>query len=177
MPEDNRRAYREMLLTTPNLSDHISGAILYDETLRQSTRPACRSPRSCSTTAFCRASRSTRARTRSPASRAKLVTEGLDGLRERLQEYARLGAKIRQVARGHHDRRRHAELAPVSKRTASRSRCYAALPGNGHRADGRAGSAMDGSHDLEVCYDVTEVTLRSLFASLYEQNVMLEARS
>src|SRR6187401_664714 len=36
--EDNRRAYREMLLTTPHLSDHISGAILYDETLRQSTR-------------------------------------------------------------------------------------------------------------------------------------------
>jgi len=66
--EENRRAYREMLLTTPGLNQHISGAILYDETIPSRPRPACRSPRSCWMPASCRASRWIAAHSRWPAS-------------------------------------------------------------------------------------------------------------
>ena len=85
--EETRRAYRELLFTTQGAAEHVCGVILYDETIRQSARTARRS-RSCSRTrASSPASRSTPARSRSPAHPSETVTEGLDGLRERLEEY------------------------------------------------------------------------------------------
>jgi fructose-bisphosphate aldolase class I len=172
--EDNRRAYREMLLTTPHLSDHISGAILYDETLRQSTRggvPFTKIMLDNGILPGIKVDKGPHALAGFPG---EVVTEGLDGLRERLQEYARLGAKFAKwravISIG--------EDMPSS--TCIEANChalarYAALcQESGLVPMVEPEILMDGSHDIEVCYDVTEVTLRSLFASLYEQNVMLE---
>src|SRR6476469_2769443 len=69
--EENRRAYREMLLTTPGLSEHISGAILYDETIRQSTKAGVPFSKIMRDNGIIPASRSTRARSRSPDSRVR----------------------------------------------------------------------------------------------------------
>ena len=104
----------------------------------------------------------------------EVVTEGLDGLRERLNEYARLGAKFakwRAVINIGED-------APSG--TCIEANChalarYAALCQEaGIVPMVEPEILMDGDHDLEACFDVTEITLRSLFGSLYEQNVMLE---
>ncbi|MEO8670938.1 MAG: class I fructose-bisphosphate aldolase [Tahibacter sp.] len=172
--EDTRRAYREMLLTTPALSDHISGAILYDETLRQSSKAGVAFTKIMLDRGILPGIKVDKGPHPLAGFPGELVTEGLDGLRERLQEYAKLGAKFAKwravITIG--------EDMPSS--TCIEANChalarYAALcQESGIVPMVEPEVLMDGSHDIEVCYDVTEVTLRSLFASLYEQNVMLE---
>jgi len=104
----------------------------------------------------------------------ELVTEGLDGLRDRLNEYARLGAKFAKWR----------AVITIGEDTPSGT----CIEANSHALARYAALCqeagivpmvepevlMDGNHDLEVSYDVTEATLRSLFGALYEQNVMLE---
>src|SRR5690348_10789212 len=92
--EENRRAYREMLLTSPGLGEHISGAILYDETIRQSTRdgvPFTRVMREAGVIPGIKVDLGAKPLAGFPG---ELVTEGLDGLRERLAEYVKLGAEF-----------------------------------------------------------------------------------
>jgi fructose-bisphosphate aldolase, class I len=172
--EDNRRAYREMLLTAPSLSDHISGAILYDETLRQSSRAGVPFTKIMLDHGILPGIKVDKGPHPLAGFPGELVTEGLDGLRDRLREYASLGAKFAKwravITIG--------EDMPSS--TCIEANChalarYAALCQEaGIVPMVEPEVLMDGSHDIDVCYDVTEVTLRSLFASLYEQNVMLE---
>jgi fructose-bisphosphate aldolase, class I len=172
--EDNRRAYREMLLTAPNLSDHISGAILYDETLRQSSRAGVPFTKIMLDHGILPGIKVDKGPHPLAGFPGELVTEGLDGLRDRLKEYASLGAKFakwRAVITIGDD---------MPSSTCIEANChalarYAALCQEaGIVPMVEPEVLMDGAHDLDVCYDVTEVTLRSLFASLYEQNVMLE---
>ncbi len=172
--EESRRAYREMLLTTPNLADHISGAILFDETIRQSTRngvPFTKVMMDNGILPGIKVDKGPHALAGFPG---ELVTEGLDGLRDRLKEYAQLGAKFAKwravITIG--------EDMPSS--TCIEANChalarYAALcQEQGLVPMVEPEVLMDGNHDIDVCHEVTEITLRSLFASLYEQNVMLE---
>ncbi|WP_386067246.1 class I fructose-bisphosphate aldolase [Tahibacter sp. UC22_41] len=172
--EDNRRAYREMLLTAPNLSDHISGAILYDETLRQSSKAGVPFTKIMLDHGILPGIKVDKGPHPLAGFPGELVTEGLDGLRDRLKEYASLGAKFakwRAVITIGDD---------MPSSTCIEANChalarYAALCQEaGIVPMVEPEVLMDGAHDLDVCYDVTEVTLRSLFASLYEQNVLLE---
>lgn len=92
--EENRRAYRELLLTAPKLNEHISGAILFDETIRQSTRdgvPFTKVMMDNGIIPGIKVDKGTHPLAGCPG---ELVTEGLDGLRARLQEYAALGARF-----------------------------------------------------------------------------------
>ncbi|WP_257387576.1 class I fructose-bisphosphate aldolase [Tahibacter caeni] len=172
--EENRRAYREMLLTAPNLSDHISGAILYDETLRQASKAGVPFTKIMLDHGILPGIKVDKGPHPLAGFPGELVTEGLDGLRDRLKEYASLGAKFakwRAVITIGDD---------MPSSTCIEANChalarYAALCQEaGIVPMVEPEVLMDGSHDLDVCYDVTEVTLRSLFASLYEQNVLLE---
>ncbi|HET9033204.1 MAG TPA: class I fructose-bisphosphate aldolase [Dokdonella sp.] len=172
--EENRRAYREMLLTTPGLNQHVSGAILYDETIRQSTKagvPFTKLMLDAGIVPGIKVDKGTFPLAGFPG---ELVTEGLDGLRERLNEYAKLGAKFakwRAVITISGD-------SPSG--TCIEANChalarYAALCQEaGIVPMVEPEVLLDGSHDIDECYEVTEATLRSLFASLYEQNVFLE---
>src|SRR6478735_7039718 len=92
--EDNRRAYREMLFTTKGAADFVSGVILFDETIRQSAsdgRPFVRVLQDEGVIPGIKVDAGTK-----PLAGAndELVTEGLDGLRERLAEYRALGARF-----------------------------------------------------------------------------------
>jgi len=172
--EDNRRLYREMLLTTPQLSDHISGAILYDETLRQSTRAGVPFAKVMLDNGILPGIKVDKGPAPLAGFPGEVVTEGLDGLRARLEEYARLGAKFAKwravIAIG--------EDMPSSTCIDANAHAlarYAALCQEaGIVPMVEPEVLMDGDHDIEVCYDVTEATLRSLFGAMYEQNVMLE---
>jgi fructose-bisphosphate aldolase class I len=172
--EENRRAYREMLLTAPGLGDHISGAILYDETLRQSTRAGKRFTDVMMAAGILPGIKVDKGPVPLAGYPGEVVTEGLDGLRQRLEEYARLGAKFAKwravITIG--------EDAPSSTCIEANAHAlarYAALCQEaGIVPMVEPEVLMDGDHDIEVCYDVTEATLRSLFGALYEQNVMLE---
>jgi fructose-bisphosphate aldolase class I len=172
--EENRRAYREMLLTTPGLGEHISGAILYDETIRQSTKAGVPFTRVMTQAGILPGIKVDMGAKPLAGFPGELVTEGLDGLRERLAEYARLGAKFAKWR----------AVITIGEDTPSGT----CIEANSHALARYAALCqeaglvpmvepevlMDGDHDIDVCYEVTEATLRSLFGALYEQNVMLE---
>ena len=172
--EENRRAYREMLLTAPGLSEHISGAILYDETIRQKTKagvPFTKVMRDAGIIPGIKVDKGTHNLAGNPG---EVVTEGLDGLRERLKEYYALGARFakwRAVITIGED---------IPTGTCIEANChalarYAALcQEQGLVPMVEPEVLMDGDHDIDTCYEVTEVVLRSLFGALYDFNVQLE---
>lgn len=172
--ESTRRAYRQMLLTAPDLAEHISGAILFDETIRQATAdgvPFTKVMTDAGIIPGIKVDQGAKALAGFPGEK---VTEGLDGLRERLNEYVGLGAKFAKwravIAIG--------EEMPSA--TCIEANChalarYAALCQEaGLVPMVEPEVLMDGDHDIDTCYEVTEATLRSLFGALYEHNVMLE---
>ena len=172
--EENRRAYRELLLTTPKLSEHISGAILFDETLRQSTKSGVPFAKYLTQNGIIpgiKVDRGTYALAGFPG---ELVTEGLDGLRARLEEYYKLGARFakwRAVITIGEDMP-SGTCIDVNAHALAR---YAALcQEQGLVPMVEPEVLLDGDHDIQTAYEVTEVVLRGVFDALYSQNVMLE---
>jgi fructose-bisphosphate aldolase class I len=172
--EENRRAYRELLLTTPKLGEYISGAILYDETLRQSTKdgtPFAKYMAKNGIIPGIKVDKGTHALAGCPG---EVVTEGLDGLRDRLKEYYALGARFakwRAVINIGED----IPTGTAIEANAHALARYAALCQEaGLVPMVEPEVLMDGEHDIQTCYEVTEAVLRSLFAALYEHNVLLE---
>lgn len=172
--EENRRAYRELLLTAPKANEYLSGAILFDETLRQKDRngvPFAEVMANNGMIPGIKVDKGTHALAGFPG---EVVTEGLDGLRERLAEYYKLGARFakwRAVINIGEDIPSGTCIEANSHALAR----YAALcQEQGLVPMVEPEVLMDGDHDIETCYEVTEVTLRSLFDALYQHNVMLE---
>ena len=172
--EENRRAYRELLLTAPNANQYLSGAILFDETIRQSTRdgvPFAKYMMDNGMIPGIKVDKGTHPLAGFPG---EVVTEGLDGLRDRLAEYYKLGARFakwRAVINIGDDIPSGTAIEANSHALAR----YAALcQEQGLVPMVEPEVIMDGDHDIETCYEVTEVVLRSLFDALYNQNVMLE---
>ncbi len=172
--EENRRAYREMLLTTPKLGDYISGAILYDETLRQSTKGGVPFTKVMMDNGIIPGIKVDKGTFPLAGFQGEVITEGLDGLRARLEEYYKLGARFakwRAVINIGDD----IPSGTCIEANAHALARYAALcQEQGIVPMVEPEVLMDGSHDIQTCYEVTEVTLRSLFDALYNQNVMLE---
>jgi fructose-bisphosphate aldolase, class I len=172
--EENRRAYREMLLTTAGLGKHISGAILYDETIRQSTRegvPFVRVMENAGILPGIKVDAGAHPLAGHPGEK---ITEGLDGLRQRLEEYRSLGARFAKwravISIG--------ENLPTSSCVDANAHAlarYAALCQEaGIVPMVEPEVLMDGKHSLDESFEVTEATLRALFNQLYDQNVLLE---
>jgi len=172
--EENRRAYREMLLTTPDLGQYISGAILFDETLRQSTKGGVPFAKVMAENGIIPGIKVDKGPHALAGFPGEVVTEGLDGLRARLEEYYRLGARFakwRAVINIGDDIPSGTCIEANSHALAR----YAALcQEQGLVPMVEPEVLMDGSHDIQTCYEVTEVVLRSLFDALYNNNVMLE---
>jgi fructose-bisphosphate aldolase class I len=172
--EENRRAYREMLLTTPDLGKHISGAILYDETIRQSTRDGRSFVSVMQEAGILPGIKVDMGAHPLAGHPDEKITEGLDGLRARLEEYHSLGARFAKwravITIG--------ETIPTSSCVDANAHAlarYAALCQEaGIVPMVEPEVLMDGVHSLDESFEVTEATLRSLFHQLYEQNVLLE---
>ncbi len=172
--EDHRRAYREMLLSTPDLGQHISGAILFDETLRQTTSSGQRFVDLMKNAGIIPGIKVDKGAQKLAGHPGEMVTEGLDGLRDRLAEYAKLGAgfaKWRAVIKID-------DSAPTSACVDSNAHALARYAALCQEADivpiVEPEVLMNGSHDLDSSYEVTEATLKSLFSALYDQGVLLE---
>src|SRR5690606_20685734 len=172
--EGNRRAYRELLLTTPRLGEHISGAILYDETIRQANRegvPFARLMAQAGILPGIKVDKGTQPLAGCPG---ELVTEGLDGLRPRLEEYYKLGArcaKWRAVINIGDD---IPSGTCIESNRHALARFAALCQEQGLVPMVEPEVLMDGTHDIEASYEVHEVVLRSLFDALYTHNVALE---
>jgi fructose-bisphosphate aldolase, class I len=172
--EENRRRYRELLLTTPNLNQYISGAIMFDETIRQSTSDGVPFAKFMSDNGMIPGIKVDKGTHNLAGCPGEVVTEGLDGLRDRLAEYYKLGARFakwRAVIN-------ISEETPTGTCIEANSHAlarYAALcQEQGLVPMVEPEVIMDGSHDIGECFQVTEAVLRSLFASLVEHNVVLE---
>ncbi|MDH5834583.1 class I fructose-bisphosphate aldolase [Luteimonas kalidii] len=172
--EANRRAYRELLITTPQLGEHISGAILYDETIRQSTRDGVPFARVLADSGILPGIKVDKGTQPLAGCPGEVVTEGLDGLRARLEEYYKLGARFakwRAVIRIGDDIPSGTCIDANSHALAR----YAALcQEQGLVPMVEPEVLMDGEHDIETSYEVHEVVLRSLFDALYQHSIALE---
>ncbi|MCU1428525.1 MAG: fructose-bisphosphate aldolase [Actinomycetia bacterium] len=172
--EDRRRAYREMLFTAKGAEECISGVILYDETIRQTAsdgRPLVKVLEDAGIMPGIKVDKGTTKLAKSPH---ELVTDGLDGLRERLVEYRGLGAKFAKwravITIG--DGIPTQYCLDVNAHALAR---YAALcQDEGIVPIVEPEVLMDGGHTIERCFDVTRDTLHTVFDELFAQQVELE---
>jgi fructose-bisphosphate aldolase class I len=172
--EANRRAYREMLFRTPGIAQFISGVILYDETIRQKAAdgtPLVKILRDQGILPGIKVDVGAKPLAFSPH---EVVTEGLDGLRERLAEYRELGAVFSKwravIAIG--DAIPTPYCIEVNAHALGR---YAALSQEqGIVPMVEPEVLIDGDHTIERCYDVELATLREVFAQLAAQRAQFE---
>jgi fructose-bisphosphate aldolase class I len=177
---DSRRDYREFLFrSTDAMSKCISGVILYDETIRQNAKdgtPLVKLIEKAGALPGIKVDKGTKPL---PFCPGELITEGLDGLRERLVEYRNLGAKFAKW-RAVIDIARPESGPPIPTYTAIMTNAhalarYAALcQDEGIVPIVEPEVLMDGDHDAERCYTVTELLLKIVFEQLYFQKVALE---
>ncbi|MEH6526615.1 MAG: class I fructose-bisphosphate aldolase [Sneathiella sp.] len=172
--EDNRRDYRELLFTANGASDLISGVILYDETLRQSSNAGTPFPELLKSNDIIPGIKVDMGAKPLAFSNGELVTEGLDGLRERLSEYYSLGARFAKW-RAVITIKDGAPSQYCIDTNAHALARYAALCQEANIVPiVEPEVLMDGDHTIDECYAVTETTLKSVFDELYKQRVVLE---
>lgn len=172
---ESRRAYREMIVTTPGLGACISGAILYDETIRQTGAdgvPLAQQLLDAGIIPGIKVDTGAQSLALHPG---EAITEGLDGLRERLTEYRFLGAQFAKWRAVISLEPGEPSRACVRANAASLAR-YAALCQEASLVPVVEPEVlMTGSHDIARCEAVTGEVLRAVFEELAEQGVLLEA--
>ena len=172
--EEARRAYRELLVTTPGLNEFISGAILFDETIRQKTKDGTPIIKVLIDAGIIPGIKVDAGTKDLAGHSGEKITEGLDGLRDRLSEYYQMGARFAKwravivIGDGIPSR----AGIEVNAQTLA---IYAALSQEaGLVPIVEPEVLMDGGHTMERCFEVTEEVLRTVFNHLYTQGVMLE---
>jgi fructose-bisphosphate aldolase class I len=172
--EENRRRYREMLFTAKGVADYIGGVILFDETIRQSTRDGVPFARYLNDLGMIAGIKVDKGAKPLAAFPGETITEGLDGLRDRLKEYHGLGAKFskwRAVIN-------IGDGIPTDfclRANAHALARYAALCQEaGLVPIVEPEVLMDGNHSIERCAEVTSRTLELVFGELADHRVELE---
>jgi fructose-bisphosphate aldolase, class I len=172
--EQSRRTYREMLFTSPGAAKFISGVIMYDETIRQQSSSGVQLAQALAVQGILPGIKVDTGAKPLADSPGETVTEGLDGLRDRLAEYRTMGARFakwRAVIRV-------TDALPSSPCVSANSHAlarYAALcQEQGLVPIVEPEVLMDGSHTIERCEQVTGSVLHAVFHALFEQNVTLE---
>ena len=172
--EDNRRDYRELLFRAEGLGKSISGAILYDETLRQSAADGASLVSILQGQGIIPGIKVDTGAKDLPGSQGEKITEGLDGLPARIEEYVGLGARFAKwravITIADHIPSRH--CLHTNAHALAR---YAKICQEGGLVPiVEPEVLMDGDHDLERCDRVTTLTLNTVFEELYAQDVALE---
>ena len=169
-----RRAYRELIVTTPRLGECIGGAILYDETIRQQTSDGIPFIKVLIEAGIIPGIKVDQGAKDLAGHPGEKVTEGLDGLRGRLAEYSEMGARFAKWR----------AVIAIGDGIPS----WGSLDANAHALARYAALCqeaglvpvvepevlMDGDHALEQCFKVTDEVLRTVFSQLFAQRVMLE---
>jgi len=172
--EEARRSYRELIVTTPGLGDSISGVILYDETIRQKKQDGTPFLKVIVDAGIIPGIKVDIGAKDMAGHPGEKITEGLDGLRDRLKGYFQMGARFAKWR----------AVIAISDNIPSRG----CIEANAHALARYAALCqeaglvpvvepevlMDGYHSLELCSEVTEKVLRTVFNQLYMQQVILE---
>ena len=172
--EENRRNYREMLFRTAGVEEFLSGVILFDETIRQDAADGTPMVKVLSDQGIIPGIKVDKGTIPLPEAPNELVTEGLDGLRDRLKEYNELGAgftKWRAVFS-------ISDETPTSYGLAANAHSLARFAALSQEAGlvpiVEPEVLRDGDHSIDKCFEVTEETLHEVFAQLAQQKVLLE---
>jgi fructose-bisphosphate aldolase class I len=172
--EENRRAYREMLFTAPEMEKYISGVIMYEETLFQSTKDGTSFSKLLAGKGVIPGIKVDKGTKPLAGTTDEVVTEGLDGLRERLGKYYEAGARFAKW-RGVITIGNGIPSDYCIKVNAHALARYAALCQEaGIVPIVEPEVLMDADNTIEVCEQVTVNTLQEVFTQLHEQNVLLE---
>jgi fructose-bisphosphate aldolase class I len=169
-----RRAYRELIITTPGLGESISGVILYDETIREKKKDGTPFLKIISDAGIIPGIKVDLGARDLAGHAGEKITEGLDGLRGRLQEYARMGARFAKwravitIGPGIPSR------ACVEANAQALARYAALCQEAGVVPIVEPEVLMDGDHSLDRCLALTEEVLHMVFDEIYAQQVMLE---
>ncbi len=172
--EETRRDYRGLLLTAPGLGEYVSGVILYDETLRQSTAYGTPFVKLMQDAGIIPGIKVDTGAHPLAGHAGEKVTEGLDGLRQRLKEYSELGARFAKWRAVITINDSTPTSACIEANCHALARYAALCQEAGIVPIVEPEVLMDGAHTLDACYEVTEATLRTLYNQMYEQNVLLD---
>jgi len=172
--EESRRSYRELLFTTGGLNEFISGVILFDETLRQKTSDGVLMPEVLARQGIIPGIKVDEGAVALAKFAGEKITQGLDGLRERLKEYGQLGARFTKwravIAIG--------GSIPTQTCIEANAKALAMFAALSQEAGlvpiVEPEVLMDGDHSIDRCEEVTTVTLNKVFDALFRHRVVLE---
>jgi fructose-bisphosphate aldolase class I len=172
--EESRRQYREMLFTTGGIGEYLSGVILFDETIRQESSDGTPLPQVLERQGVVPGIKVDRSTVDLPLAPGEKYTQGLDGLRERLEEYVEMGARFTKwravITIG--------DGIPTVKCIESNARALALFAAFSQEAGlvpiVEPEVLIEGDHSIERSFEVNEWTLKRTYAALYEQGVHLE---
>src|SRR5918999_3552418 len=173
--EENRRAYRDLLFTTEGVEEFISGVILYDETIRQSASDGTPFAELLASRGIIPGIKVDKGAKPLALASEETITEGLDGLRERLEEYRGLGARFTKWRAVLTIEGEHVPSDYAIWTNAHALARYAALSQEAELVPiVEPEVLMDGDHTLDRSYSVTSRTLQAVFTELYDQRVDFE---
>jgi fructose-bisphosphate aldolase, class I len=172
--EDRRRAYREMLFTTPGVEDYISGVILFDETIRQSTKDGTPFPKLLQSKGVIPGIKVDKGAKPLALTNQETVTEGLDGLRERLTEYRELGARFAKWRATYSITDELPSNYCIWTNAHALARYAALCQEAGLVPIVEPEVLQDGTHTIERSYHVTALVLDAVYRELFDQRVDIQ---
>jgi fructose-bisphosphate aldolase class I len=171
---ETRRQYRELIVNTPGLGESISGAILFDETIRQRKDDGTPFAKALSDRGIIPGIKVDTGAKQMAAYPGEKITEGLDGLRERLAEYGQMGARFAKWRAILAIRDGLPTTGCIEANAHALARYAALCQEAGLVPVVEPEVLMEGAHTLQTCSEVTEQVLRAVFSELYAQRVKLE---
>ena len=172
--EENRRTYRDLLLTTPQLNDYVSGVILFEETLNQSTLDGTPFAKALNDRGIVPGIKVDKGLVLLNTNSTEQVTQGLDGLGERLQKYKAQGARFAKWRAVYSVGHCAPSKAVNSLNAVSLARYAAICQDNGIVPIVEPEVLIDGDHTIEQCEKASTKALHKVFSQLYKQGVILE---
>jgi fructose-bisphosphate aldolase class I len=173
--EQSRRDYRELLLGTPGVGDYLSGVILFEETLAQTSEsgvPLAELARAAGILPGIKVDKGTVAL---PNAHGDLITQGLDGLAVRLEDYAKQGARFTKWREVYPITGRNPTVLGIAANAEVLARYAAIAQYAGFVPIVEPEVLIDGAHTMARCMEVTEAVLEGVFAALRRHGVQLEA--
>jgi fructose-bisphosphate aldolase class I len=172
---ENRRAYRALLLTAPGLGEYLSGVILFEETLGQRADDATALPGVAQRQGIVPGVKVDKGTTELAGAAGDLVTQGLDGLAERLQGYKAQGARFAKWREVYPISDQNPTALGIAVNADTLARYAAVCQAQGIVPVVEPEVLLDGNHTLQRCADVTEAVLQAVFEALHRHKVVLES--
>jgi fructose-bisphosphate aldolase class I len=172
--EENRRAYREMLFTAPEFGQYVSGVILYEETLSQKHQDGTPFPQLLARQGVVPGIKVDKGLVDLPNCPGEQITQGLDGLVERLKQYKEQGARFAKWREVYHITETLPSTLAIKANAEMLAFYAAACQEQAIVPIVEPEVLMDGSHTIERCFAVTEAVLYAVFKALHKHKILLE---